>query len=237
MKPALRYASKHLIQSGIKHRRLARLRSACQQRGDRALDAGFSIVEVMVAVLIATSALLLLVPALSDQLAVSRQASRMTAVESAVSLDLLWLNNYARFWRMSRGVYSLDTRYTKAPTYERSAFSVYDPPADRCRNGTLANGFLSDAQDLFNNRVAYAVFYTSLLPRYQPVTTAVTIPVASAVVNGAQVNQISLTRRLYPLGNRIVATYSLGGTDVTGLRFTRAASIFLEASAWCDVSP
>lgn len=198
---------------------------------------GFSIVEVLVAVLIAGAALLLLVPALSDQLIVSRQASRLTAIEAAVSRDLYWLNNYARFWRMSRGIYSIDTRITKASTYNTSGLAEYEPPADRCRNGTLANGFLADAQDLFGLSPTIKALYPGLMPPFSLATTPVTIPAATIQVNGATVNLVSLTRRLYPLGNRVVVSYSISGPDAMGLRFSRVASIFLEASAWCDNLP
>lgn len=198
---------------------------------------GFSIVEVLVAVLIASSALLLLVPALSNQLAVSREASRMTAVEAAVSRDLYWLNNYARFWKMSKGIYSLDTRITKTSSYNNSGLAEYDPPSDRCRAGTLASGFLLDAQDLFALPPQIKLNYPGLLPPFSPVTTAVTIPAATIRVNGATVNLVTLSRRLFPVGNRVVASYALAGPDATGLRFTRVASVFLEASAWCDTLP
>lgn len=220
----------------MKHRSAGSLLLALRRASFRPVS-GFSIVEVLVAVLIAGGALLLLVPTLSNQLTVSREASRMTAVEAAVSRDLYWLNNYARFWKMSKGIYSLGTVITKTASYNSSGLAEYDPPADRCRNGTLATGFLADAQALFALSPQVKVLYPGLTPPFSPATAAVAIPAATIRVNGANVNLVTVSRRLFPLGNRVVASYSLGGPDAAGLRFTRVASVFLEASAWCDNLP
>jgi type II secretory pathway pseudopilin PulG len=197
---------------------------------------GFSIVEVLVAVLIATGAMAVLVPALSNQLVVSRQASRLTAIEAIVSRDLYWFSNYARYWKMTHGIYSLGTLVTKTSSYNSSGFAQYDPPRDRCRANTLASGLMADAQTLFNLPFDDQLANPGLLPPFNPGATPVNISVA---IGGRTLpaTALQVNRRVYPAGNRLIVSYGLTGTEAASLRFTRVASIFIEASAWCDSLP
>jgi type II secretory pathway pseudopilin PulG len=198
----------------------------------RPSPSGFSIVEVLVAVLIATSALALLIPALSSQLLVSREAGRLTAVEAIVSRDLYWFSNYARFWKLRQGIYSLSPTITKTISYNNAGLAEYDPPYNICLAGSLASAMVADGQTLFGLSIAQQAQNPGLLPPYSPVQS-LAIPVNVAGFP----NDLTLNRKLYPSGNRLLVVYSLSGAGATGLRFSRAASILIEAAAWCDSLP
>jgi len=210
------------------------LRQTRRRKQSASLSQGFSLIEVMVAVLIGTAALGLLIPALSNQLDVSRQAGRLTTVEAIVTRDLYWFNNYARFWKMSKGIYSLNTTITKTTSYNASGLAEYEPPPNRCRPATPAQGLakqmIIDAQSLFYIPVPGDP-NSSLLAPFSPAEGTVSIPVSE----GGRTTNLTINRRLFPVGNRLVISYDLSGSEANGLRFSRVASVFVEASAWCDV--
>lgn len=120
-------------------------RSVGRQRRERPVAGeGITILEVLVAVLIASSAVALLAPTLSRQLSASSDTGGLTAVESVVSRDLDWISDYARWWKLSRGPYNLTAAITTTGTFTPTPEAEYAPPADRCAAGTLANAFLAD---------------------------------------------------------------------------------------------
>jgi type II secretory pathway pseudopilin PulG len=184
-------------------------------------SAGITMLEVLVAVVISSSAITFLVPALLRQVGVSAEADRLTKVEAVVSRDLDYISDYARYWKLSSGPYNLSNTITNTSTsYVMAPQVEYEPPADRCANGTLAAGFLDDLAS---------------------VTTTPARPYAIPVAGGAQSlpvdTDLEVSRTISSQGSRIHVSYSLTGSKAEGLRFFRQASVLIEAAAWCDTLP
>jgi type II secretory pathway pseudopilin PulG len=184
-------------------------------------SAGITMLEVLVAVVISSSAITFLVPALLRQVGVSAEADRLTKVEAVVSRDLDYITDYARYWKLSSGPYNLSNTITNTSTsYVMAPQVEYAPPADRCANGTLAAGFLDDLAS---------------------VTTTPARPYAIPVAGGAQSlpvdTDLEVSRTISSQGSRIHVSYSLTGSKAEGLRFFRQASVLIEAAAWCDTLP
>jgi len=180
--------------------------------------AGMSILEVLVAVVIASSAIGFIVPALLRQVSISDEASSLTSVEAVVSRDLDWITDYARYWMLRFGPYNLTATVTKTARYNIAPQVEYEPPAVRCADSTLADGFLSDASSVTTNPSRpYAVSSGNQ-----------TLPVATG---------LELTRAITTLGNRIQVRYTLAGSKADSLSFSRQASVPIEAAAWCDTLP
>jgi type II secretory pathway pseudopilin PulG len=184
-------------------------------------SAGITMLEVLVAVVISSSAITFLVPALLRQVGVSAEADRLTKVEAVVSRDLDYISDYARYWKLSSGPYNLSNTITNTSTsYVMAPQVEYAPPADRCANGTLAAGFLDDLAS---------------------VTTTPARPYAIPVAGGAQSlpvdTDLEVSRTISSQGSRIHVSYSLTGSKAEGLRFFRQASVLIEAAAWCDTLP
>ncbi len=186
--------------------------------------AGMTLLEVLVAVAIASSAIAFLVPALIRQASISTEATSLTKVEAVVSRDLDWIRDYARYWKLRSGPYNLSAAITKASTsYFVSPQMEYEPPANLCANGTLAESFLSDASS---------------------VTTTPARPYAISVAGGAQSlpldpvdTDLEVSRTITTQPNRIQLLYTLTGSKADSLRFSRQASVLIEAAAWCDTLP
>ena len=185
--------------------------------------AGMTLLEVLVAVAIASSAIAFLVPALIRQASISTEATSLTKVEAVVSRDLDWIRDYARYWKLRSGPYNLSAAITKASSYSLSPQLEYEPPANLCANGTLAESFLSDASS---------------------VTTTPARPYAISVAGGAQSlpldpvdTNLEVSRTITTQPNRIQLLYTLTGSKADSLRFSRQASVLIEAAAWCDTLP
>jgi type II secretory pathway pseudopilin PulG len=182
-------------------------------------SAGITMLEVLVAVVIASSAITFLVPALLRQVGVSAEADRLTKVEAVVSRDLDYITDYARYWMLLSGPYNLSTTITNTP-YVMAPQVEYAPPANRCANGTLAAGFLDDLA---------SVTTTPARPYAIPAAgVAQSLPVAT---------DLEVSRTITNQGSRIHVSYSLTGSKADGLRFFRQASVLIEAAAWCDTLP
>lgn len=183
-------------------------------------SAGITMLEVLVAVVISSSAITFLVPALLRQVGVSAEADRLTKVEAVVSRDLDYITDYARYWMLRSGPYNLSTTITKASNWTMAPQVEYEPPANRCANGTLAAGFLDDLAS---------------------VTTTPARPYAIPAAGGAQSlpvdTDLEVSRTITNQGSRIHVSYSLTGSKAEGLRFFRQASVLIEAAAWCDTLP
>ena len=184
---------------------------------------GMTLLEVLVAVAIASSAIAFLVPALIRQASISTEATSLTKVEAVVSRDLDWIRDYARYWKLRSGPYNLSAAITKASSYSLSPQLEYEPPANLCANGTLAESFLSDASS---------------------VTTTPARPYAISVAGGAQSlpldpvdTNLEVSRTITTQPNRIQLLYTLTGSKADSLRFSRQASVLIEAAAWCDTLP
>ena len=182
-------------------------------------SAGITMLEVLVAVVISSSAITFLVPALLRQVGVSAEADRLTKVEAVVSRDLDYITDYARYWMLLRGPYNLSNTITKT-SYDMAPQVEYAPPADRCANGTLAAGFLADLA---------SVTTTPARPYAIPAAgVAQSLPVAT---------DLEVSRTISSQGSRIHVSYGLTGSKAEGLRFFRKASVLIEAAAWCDTLP
>jgi len=184
-------------------------------------SAGITMLEVLVAVVIASSAITFLVPALLRQVGVSAEADRLTKVEAVVSRDLDYITDYARYWMLLSGPYNLSNTITNTSTsYVMAPQVEYAPPANRCANGTLAAGFLDDLAS---------------------VTTTPARPYAIPAAGGAQSlpvdTDLEVSRTITSQGSRIHVSYGLTGSKADGLRFFRQASVLIEAAAWCDTLP
>ena len=182
---------------------------------------GFTILEALVAVLIASSAIALIVPTFIRQLGLSSEANSLTAVESVVSQDLDWISDYARWWKLRSGPYNLSTTVTGASSWTTSPETAYEPPADRCASGTLGNGFLSDMAAV-----------TTSPARPYPIDPASTAAATLATINGVEIR-----RAIQATANTVQVKYTLAGDKADSLRFWRQASVLIEASAWCERQP
>lgn len=98
------------------------------RRSPAPASAGITLLEVLVAVVIASSAIAFLVPALTRQLGVSAEADRLTGVEAVVSRDLDWISDYARYWKLRSGPYNLTTAITQASSWTMAPQVDYEPP-------------------------------------------------------------------------------------------------------------
>jgi len=182
--------------------------------------AGMTILEVLVAVAIASSAIAFLVPALIRQASISTEATSLTSVEAVVSRDLDWISDYARYWKLRRGPYNLSAAITQTSSWTMAPQVEYEPPGDRCANGTLAEGFLNDASTV-----------TTTPARPYPIAGS------GSVQTMAVATDLQLVRSITSQGNRIHVLYALTGSKADSLRFTRQASLLIEAAAWCDTLP
>ena len=215
----------------------------------RSSSSGITILEVLVAVSIAGGAIALLVPALMRQLALGEQSNRLTAVEAVVSSDLNWFSTYAKVWKLKSGscpvaAASAVTKTTTPCTTAGAA--IYEPPEAQCNQSSssssgLARKLLDDGADIFNNPPNQTNALKSYLPP-NPITltTPTTIQVTSGRVTG-----LNVIRTVTPVGNTIRLLYRLDFANAAsradlrnnGLNFSREASVFVEASAWCDRIP
>jgi len=185
-------------------------------------SAGITMLEVLVAVVISSSAITFLVPALLRQVGVSAEADRLTKVEAVVSRDLDYITDYARYWMLLSGPYNLSNTITNTSTsYVMAPQVEYAPPANRCANGTLATGFLDDLASVTT-------------------TPARPYPVAGGAQNlplDPPDPDLEVSRTITSQGSRIHVSYGLTGSKADGLRFFRQASVLIEAAAWCDTLP
>ena len=184
-------------------------------------SAGITMLEVLVAVVISSSAITFLIPALLRQVGVSAEADRLTKVEAVVSRDLDYITDYARYWMLLSGPYNLSNTITNTSTsYVMAPQVEYAPPANRCANGTLAAGFLADLA---------SVTTTPARPY--------AIPAAGVAQSLPVDTDLEVSRTITSQGSRIHVSYGLTGSKADGLRFFRQASVLIEAAAWCDTLP
>ena len=66
-------------------------------------------------------------------------------------------------------------------------------------------------------------------PNLIKIGDSITIPVVAG-----DVSDLSVVRRVDAVGNKVRVFYSLDGPNADGLNFSREASVFVEAAAWCD---
>jgi prepilin-type N-terminal cleavage/methylation domain-containing protein len=184
--------------------------------------AGMTLLEVLVAVAIASSAIAFLVPALIRQASISTEATSLTSVEAVVSRDLDWISDYARYWKLRSGPYNLSAAITQTQGsgYTLSPQVEYEPHANLCANGTLAESFLSDASSV-----------TTTPARPYPIAGSGSVETITVATD------LQLARSITTQRNRIQVLYALTGSKADSLRFSRQASVLIEAAAWCDTLP
>jgi type II secretory pathway pseudopilin PulG len=212
----------------------------------RSSSSGITILEVLLAVSIAGGAIALLVPALTRQLALGEQSNRLTAVEAVVSSDLNWFSNYARVWKLKSGScpVAAASAVTMTSSCTTAGAATYEPPQAECNQSSssssgLARKLLDDGADILNNPPNQSDALKSYLPP-NPLTSPTTIQVTSGRVTG-----LNVIRTVTPVGNTIRVFYKLDFANAAskadlrnnGLNFSREASVFVEASAWCDRIP
>lgn len=189
---------------------------------------GITLLEVLVAVLIGSSAISLLVPPLVRQYSLSGDSSNLTAVEAVVSRDLDWISDFARGWRMQSGPYNLPTAITGLSSAPTGNDLVYYPDPSLCSAGTLA----SDSSAGILARMSAATGLTGAAVRPYPIPAT-----ASQSQDLVTVNGITVQRIITPQTNRLQVLYQLSGNAADSLRFSRQASVLIEAAAWCETSP
>jgi hypothetical protein len=198
---------------------------------------GFTILEVMVGVIIATASITVLIPSLSRQLIVADEASQLTAVEAAVTRDLDWLSNYVRIWKLKNGVYSLNSAITKVSSSVEGLgpLAEYEPDVLLCQSSAaspngLARQMIEDAMTLNSLQSEELSVFRPPYPISSPGVVQV-IEIHSGLID------LSVNRTIKPLGNRIHVVYVFARSVAARLRFYREASLLVEAAAWCDRLP
>jgi prepilin-type N-terminal cleavage/methylation domain-containing protein len=191
---------------------------------------GFSLVEVLIAVSIAAGVVSVLASATKRQTTLGEQTNRLTAVEAVVSADLDWFSNYARLWKLKTGSYSLNTDITMTTSpYTVGGAASYEPSAADCNSG-LAEALLADGRRMYLYSATKKVSLKTYIPPYEiKISDNTRIPVT---VGG--IGDLTVVRKVDPVGNKIRVFYSLDGPNADGLNFSREASLLVEATAWCD---
>ena len=191
---------------------------------------GFSILEVLVAVSIAAGVVGVFVSILTRQVALGEQTNRLSAVEAVVSEDLDWFSNYARLWKLKTGSYSVNTDITMTTSpYTVGGAAVYEPSAADCTSGMAASLLADGVKMFFYSDSKKLSLRTYVPPNLIKIGDSITIPVVAG-----DVSDLSVVRRVDAVGNKVRVFYSLDGPNADGLNFSREASVFVEAAAWCD---
>ena len=154
----------------------------------------------------------------------------LDAVEAVVSADLDWFSNYARLWKLKTGSYSLNTDITMTSSdYTVVGATSYEPSAADCKSG-LAEALLADGRKMFLYSGTRKQTLRTYIPPYDiKISDNTRIP-----VEFGGVDDLTVVRRVDPVGNKIRVFYSLDGANADGLNFSREASLLVEATAWCD---
>lgn len=212
--------------------------SAPPQRSPGA-DAGFTIVEAMIGVVILTVSLGSLAVLSARQWSSSGNIDVQDRLENAVARDHGWLKTYAKQWRLGSGPYDVsctqagfaadcDTRVVT------NTITDYQPDETRCATATgLAQDFLNAAR---------TVTITPARPFAIPSvpsdgTSASTIkgdplPVTGLPTGTALYRTIRISNT--PAEKNIVyLSYSFEGTGADAYGFVREVAIRPEASSWC----
>ncbi|AFY28581.1 hypothetical protein Cyagr_1413 [Cyanobium gracile PCC 6307] len=181
--------------------------------------AGFSILEVLLGVVLASITLAGVATLFTRTLDISSRADNQNAVEAAVSADLNWIKRYGKFWMMQSGPYALNNSFTKTTSaFTSSPVLSYQCPNSDLTTTNLSTQFITAANSITN--------LTDIDPKLGYVFSTNTIPVPST--------PYTLTRTLTtPTATQVLVTYNLTGADAASLAFSRQTTILLEAAAWC----
>ena len=193
--------------------------------GNQSGQASFTILEVLLAAVIAAVAATILFPLFNESVLIGRQSTDRNAIEAATSLDLSWIKRYAKFWKMKSGPYPLDSSHTKTT----AAFQTSPVLDYECANSDLTTTNLS--QQFINDAVSVASTANDVIPK---------LPYAFNAAANSQipVNNIStgytLSRSVDTSNsNRVYVIYKVTSTNNLPINFVREASVALESVAWC----
>ena len=191
-------------------------------------QAGFSLLESLIAVTLLTSSIATVALLTTREAATRDEVQSLTQIENAVALDLGWLKTYAKYWRMSSGPYSfLDASMTAASSFTQSPGTLtYEPPMDdddssRCLSGTaMASAFLSEAASTGAGTIRPSRPFTVATGKVQ--LNSSDLPIG-----------VQLFRTITTGNNMVYLSYSLEGTRAARFRYQREVAIRPEAAAWC----
>lgn len=186
---------------------------------------GFTILEVMLAAVIAIVSATILYPLFNESMMIGRQSADRNAIEAATSLDLSWIKRYAKFWKMKSGPYPLENSHTKTTaTFQTSPVLEYECANSDLTTTNLSQQFITDAVSVANTaddvlpKLPYGFFATANSP----------IPVAN-ISPGYTLSRTVDTSN----PNRVYVIYKVTSTNVSAINFVRESSILLESAAWC----
>ena len=187
---------------------------------------GFSLVEVILAVVIASIAISGTISAFNSFLTAGVRAVDRNTIEQVINEDLGWIKSYATAWKMKSGPYNYSTAITKTSSFTTSPYVSYAPPETGTNNCTSRLGaeFLADAATV-----------TMIPARPQTIPTTANSGQILTLPSGA--SGYSITRTIgYGSGaqaNRMNITYTISGSKAANLGISRETAIYLEAAAWC----
>lgn len=222
---------------------------------------GFTLVELLIAVVIITASIGALALLSARQWSSSKDLNVMDRLENTVALDLGWLKTFGRYWRMSVGPYNLcptgfnyatnantctspNTPLSGATSYTLSTTNIDyepDPNNNTCPNPTsspviaddvLARTFLAAARD------------STITPIWQfpPIGsgTITASSVTTVLINSASdtgrpqlPSQTTLERTITFGKNLLYITYSFTGSNAAPYGFVRKVAVHPEAAAYC----
>ena len=185
----------------------------------------FTILEVLLAAVIAVVAATVLFPLFNESVVVARQSADRNSIEAATSLDLSWIKRYAKFWKMKSGPYPLDNTHTKSVAiFQTSPVLEYE-----CANSDLTNTNLS--QQFIADAVSVASTADDVVPKlpYAFIASANSqIPIANISAGYALSRTVDTS-----IPNRVYVIYKVASANEHPINFVREASVVLESVAWC----
>jgi len=192
-------------------------------------EAGFSIIELLLAsfiALVALNATAQIINNISTS-GLNRRAEATSAVEVAISNDLAWFRQYAVLWKLKKGPYdSLQLAVAKTKYDGKLSPSsnpnIYQPPP-MCGTPAFANEFQKDAASLKVN------YDTLQLPPYKiPVGDSATTLELPKSVYGYKLERKIVSNDI--AGSlKISYTLTFDDSDI----FKRFSSIYIPAAGWC----
>lgn len=177
-------------------------------------SAGFTLVEMLVAVVIMGIAAGAIVQASNIAFSATKKSNSGSEIQNVVSRDLNWLRWYGNAWNCESGSYSTCTTSSPNSVLRYST-------AQAC--STLVPNFLNSANS----------YNLTVVPRPFPIPSATGTAQALKVINGTPLTR---TIRL-PTGavasaqpRSVEVIYSYAGQPAV----ERFASVLIQAGGWCD---
>jgi hypothetical protein len=225
----------------------------------RSRPSGFSLIEVMIAVLIITASIGALAVLSARQWASTKDLNVLDRVENAVALDLGFIKSHAKYWMMSSGPYNLcpenfsytstnsftceataDTPLSGAKSFTKSSTTItYDPdPNENTCPNPISSPVVADTT-LATAFINHAKTST-IKPIWSFPPTGSGPPWADTLIDSAtDTGRPSLPsgtklERTISVGKNIVyVTYRFTGTNADPYGFVRKVAIHPEAAASC----